>query len=521
MRLVGVLLALGLVNLAYLPADASHARALNQVSGPSAARVTQATSPVPRGPNFVVILLDDMRADDFVAMPATDLLVGGKGAWFDNAYSPFPLCCPARATLLTGQYAHNHEVLSNLAPEGGVTAFDPRHTIAVWLKREGYSTAFIGKYLNGYGVQTARRYVPPGWTSWQGLTGNPHNYRDFALNINGSVRSYSGRYQTQVLGRRSVGFIERAGARPFLLVTSFLAPHSGSPIEEDDPPGGPDCFWTSLCWNATPAVAPAYADTASGQLMPMTEAYGEQDVDDKPAHIAALPAFTPEADWMAVHQERYEQRLESIRSVDDQVRNIVAALADAGKLRNTYIVVTSDNGYLMGEHRIPFGKVHPYEPSTRIPMVLRGPGVPAGVRVRQLVGLHDLVPTVLRATGTYGAQTVPLDGTSLLPFTTSSSPGAARDLLLEAGPADAVDDASLARSTVAAQPYRGIRTDTGWKYVEYNHGGVEMYDLNADPAELENLAHDPALVDQRILLDQALDQLALCSGRPCRRDTGR
>jgi N-acetylglucosamine-6-sulfatase len=480
----------------------------------------QDTTPIPDGPNFVIILLDDMRADDYVAMPATDLLVGGQGAQFDNAYSPFPLCCPARATLLSGQYAHNHEVLSNLAPEGGVGAFDARHTMAVWLKRKGYSTAFVGKYLNGYGVDTPRRYVPPGWTTWQGLTGPPHRYRNFALNIDGTIRWYSGAYQTDVLGDRSVDFIKNAGARPFLLFASFLAPHSGSPVEEDDPPGGPGCFWTSLCWNATPAVHPAYADTENGHLMPVTEAYGEQDVDDKPAHIAALPAFTPEADWMAVHQERYEQRLESIRSVDDQVRNIVQALADTGKLRNTYIVVTSDNGYMMGEHRIPFGKVHPYEPSARVPMVMSGPGIPAGVRVQQLVGLHDLVPTVLRATGTYGTQTVPLDGMSLLPFTTSSSAGAPRDLLLEAGPADATDDTSVSRSSPAAQPYQGIRTDTGWKYVEYNLGGVEMYNLNADPAELHNLANDPNFADQRIHLDQALARLSGCVGRACRRDTG-
>jgi N-acetylglucosamine-6-sulfatase len=255
--------------------------------------------------------------------------------------------------------------------------------------------------------------------------------------------------------------------------------------------------------------------------MPVTEAYNEQDVDDKPAHIAALPVLAPEADWMAMIQERYEQRLESIRSVDDQVRNIVQALDDAGKLENTYIVVTSDNGFLMGEHRIPFGKVHPYEPSARVPLVMSGPGIPAGVRVPQLVGLHDLVPTVLRATDTYGVQTVPLDGMSLLPFTTSSSAGAPRDLLLEAGPADATDDLSVSRSSPAAQPYQGIRTDTGWKYIEYNLGGVEMYNLNADPDELQNLANDPNYVEQRMLLDQALEQLSGCRGVACRRDTGR
>jgi N-acetylglucosamine-6-sulfatase len=485
---------------------------------PSAVLAPEASAAASR-PSFVIVLLDDMRADDLTAMPRTRRLIAAKGATFANAYAPFPLCCPARATLLTGQYAHNHHVYSNYAPHGGVEAFNPRHTIATWLKGRRYATGYIGKYLNGYGQDTPKTYVPPGWTTWQGLASGVHNYRSFALNVNGRLRDYTGVYQTHVLGRQAASFIRRLGTRPYLLVTALVAPHSGTPIENDDPTGPLGCFYTGLCDNATPAVSPAYADTSTGQPLPTSPAYDEADVSDKPAHIRALPPFPPE--FTEVHQELYEQRLESLRSADDQVDLIVQALAEMGRLRNTYIVVTSDNGYLLGEHRIPFGKVHPYEPTAHVPLLMRGPGITAGSRVSQLVGLHDLAPTVLRATGTFGAQDRPLDGRSLLPLIGHPQTAAARDLLLEAGPpTDGADDSSVSRATPAARPYRGIRTNTGWKYVEYDTGETEMYHLRTDPDELTNLADNPTYTTRRTALDQALTGLATCTGPSCHRDTG-
>jgi N-acetylglucosamine-6-sulfatase len=198
----------------------------------------------------------------------------------------------------------------------------------------------------------------------------------------------------------------------------------------------------------------------------------------------------------------------------------VYALADTGRLRRTYIVVTSDNGYLLGEHRITLGKVHPYEPSARIPMLMRGPGITRGARVEQLVGLHDLAPTVLRATGTYGAQTLPLDGRSLLPLIANDRTAAGRDLVLEAGPiGDQPDDSSLRHATPAARPYRGILTNTGWKYIVYDTREVEMYNLRTDPHELTNLANDTTYATRRDALQQAVTTLSNCVGQPCTVDT--
>jgi arylsulfatase A-like enzyme len=248
--------------------------------------------------------------------------------------------------------------------------------------------------------------------------------------------------------------------------------------------------------------------------MPVSPAYDEADVSDKPSHIASLPAFPPE--YAAVHQELWEQRMEAIRGVDDQIHNIVRSLREAGVLKNTYILVTSDNGYMLGEHRIPFGKVHPYEESARIPMMLRGPGIPAGVHVKQLAGLQDISPTILRATDSYGVQNREIDGVSLLPMTTDPRRNAGRDLALEAGPAgDVVDNSAVSDASPAARAYRGIRTNTGWKYIRYADGEEELYNLNTDPDELNNLAGDPTMAKRLETLAAASADLSDCTGQEC------
>jgi N-acetylglucosamine-6-sulfatase len=465
-------------------------------------------------PNFVVIFLDDMRADQLSGLPYTTATIGGQGAIFDNAYAPYPLCCPARATILSGQYPHNNNVFGNVPPLGGVSAFDDTHTIATWMNGAGYETAYMGKYFNGYGVATPSTYSPPGWTEWDVLARGLYNYRRFTLNINEQLVDYVGSYQTHVMGTLSTRFIRKNAGSPFLMVTGFKAPHSGGPREPDDPDATVSCFATDLCGNKTPAVSAPYRDSETGHPMPVSSSYDEADVSDKPAHIASLPSFQPE--FSAAHQELWEQQLESIRAVDDQIHRIVWTLRKEGVLKRTYILVTSDNGYLLGEHRIPFGKVHPYEPSARIPMMLRGPGIPAGVHPTQLVGLQDIAPTVLRATGNYGIQTHVLDGVSLLRLTTDRTASARRDLALEAGPpGDVADEGAVADASPAARAYRGIRTDGGWKYVRYRNGEQELYNLRTDPAEMNNLAQDPLHQQRLLALAEASARLSNCVGRAC------
>jgi N-acetylglucosamine-6-sulfatase len=152
-------------------------------------------APAAAAPNVVVIETDDQRATDMVAMPRTNALIGGQGVEFANSFVSLSECCPSRATFLTGQYAHNHGVRSAVPPFGGFVRLDGSETLAVWLRRAGYTTGIVGKYLNGY----RGRSVPPGWTDFEGLLGRfTYRFYDYALNANGALESPPG-YQTDEL----------------------------------------------------------------------------------------------------------------------------------------------------------------------------------------------------------------------------------------------------------------------------------------------------------------------------------
>ena len=204
-------------------------------------------------PNIVVVMADDMRVDDLQFAPHVRRLIGKDGLTFENSFAPFPLCCPARASFLTGQYAHNHHVYWHEKPYG-YAAFDDSRTLATSLQSAGYATAFIGKYLNGYGPDTSKvsgrrsyKYVPNGWTDWlaafedpgvPGIHGGTYYYWDTPYNVNGTVdNKYAGRYQTNVVGDFSVGIAERyhRNPKPFFMYVSYVAPHHGGPRDSDDP----------------------------------------------------------------------------------------------------------------------------------------------------------------------------------------------------------------------------------------------------------------------------------------------
>ena len=202
-------------------------------------------------------MVDDMRDDDLRYMPRTRRLLGGSGVRFVNSFSPYPSCCPARASVLTGRYTHNHHVEGIHRPYG-FTSFDDSSTIATWLDAVGYDTVYLGKYLNGYGEMpepgrssgTSVRYVPPGWDTWLGSidgglprdhpdAGQTYHYFDTTLSDDGrGFRNFEGRYQTRVYGQLSRRIVaERAPSdRPYFLHLSFTAPHLGFPREPDDPP---------------------------------------------------------------------------------------------------------------------------------------------------------------------------------------------------------------------------------------------------------------------------------------------
>ncbi|MGI8694001.1 MAG: sulfatase family protein [Geodermatophilaceae bacterium] len=472
------------------------AGALVSVSSPvGVAEVSDAADP---RPNIILISSDDQRAADMVAMEATRRLLGGRGTTFDHAYAPFPLCCPSRASILTGQYAHNHGVLGNgggPTPVGGVVDFDDTSTLATWLDDVGYETAFVGKYLNNYG-ENEPLLVPPGRDDWHASVGNG-DYDHGWVFENGVVNAYDDIYATDLARDIAVEAIERhvSSTAPFFLWASFYAPHSGTPDEPDDPVGG----------LSTPAVAPRHHDAYAGTPLPKDPSFNEADVSDKPAFVRDRHRISPTTE--ANLTELYQQRLEALLALDEAVVQMIDALEAAGELENTIIVFTSDNGYMLGEHRIHAGKTVAYEPSARVPLVVAGPGFPPGVTRSQPVALIDLAPTLVEAArATAGLE---IDGTSLRPIARKPAIGANRTLVIEAGPEE-VDGPWL---------YRGIRTRE-YVYLEYEATGeVEYYDMARDPYQLVNLAYQPDSRTQRKLdlLSARLDVMYDCAGAACRR----
>ncbi len=450
---------------------------------------------------MLVLLTDDQTVRDMQAMPNVQALIGDRGATFANSFSNNPLCCPARASLLTGQYSHNHGVYTNrLDVGGGFPAFDDSSTLGTWMQEGGYLTGYVGKYLNGYGQIKYGHdptYVPPGWGQWNGsLDPSTYNYYHQSLNENGVVKRYDGVYATTLAARKTRRFIESAAGQsePFFLFTSFLAPHFGAPIEVDDP------SWGDGRGYKTPAVHDKYRNDYAGLTIPQDPNFNEADVSDKPAGIASRPLLGDSR--IADLTEQYQQRLESLRSVDEAIAGIIATLEENAELENTVIVFTSDNGLLSGEHRLT-GKKRMYESSIRVPLMIRGPGIPVGVEVKQLVGTIDVAPTIVDAAKVQAG--LPMDGRSMLPMIAdSAAPPPWRTMLLETG--------SSVEPTLSIV---GIRT-RWWMYAERGSGEDELYDIRNDPFELENRAGDPdyAFVEER--LADSLDALRDCSGVNCR-----
>jgi N-acetylglucosamine-6-sulfatase len=429
-------------------------------------------------PNIIFVLTDDLDYASAQEMPeiGSSLIEGGTS--FENAFVSHPVCCPSRATILTGLYDHNHNVLSNRPPSGGFEKFvsegHEESTIAPRLQEAGYQTAFFGKYLNGYPAGDPT-HVPPGWDEWYGKLDGQDLY-DYRINENGEEVSYGSETEdffTDVLAGQTTDFVQRAApdSEPFFMYVAPTAPH------------GP----------ATPAERHEGAFAEEEPYRPPS--FNEEDVSDKPSQIQDTQSISEE-DASKI-DDRYRQRLESMLAVDDMVGSLVQVLEDAGELDNTYIFFTSDNGWFNGEHRIQRGKNRTCEESSRVPLLVRGPGVPAGVKTEKLAVNTDFAPTFADLAGAE----FPADGRSLVPaLAGNQDPSWRTSVLLERLPTQ--------------RGYQAVRTDTH-KYVEYNNGEKELYDLEADPYELDNLyeSADPSLLEG---LKARLDALRSCSEDTCR-----
>jgi N-acetylglucosamine-6-sulfatase len=401
----------------------------------------------------VLILTDDQRWDTVDVMPTVERELVGRGVTFSDAVVVNPLCCPSRSSILTGQYSHTTGVYTNTTNHGGFTAFRDVSTVATWLHDGGYRTALIGKYLNGYGPKSAS-YIPPGWDRWFVPTGLA--YFDYRISDDGTLRSFGSSpkdYSTDVLMGQAVDFIEGTPAKQPLFL--YLAPHA-----------------PHLPATPSPGDRQAFSDTP----LPRPPSYDEADVSDKPARIRRIPRFDAEHERQI---ERFQRNmLRSLLPVDRGVGRIVGALADTHRLANTLLVFMSDNGWLAGEHRLN-GKNAPYEESIRVPMVIRYDPMTAKARTDpHLVANIDLAPTFAALAGV-GAPGV--EGRSLAPLLGGASGSWRQDVLIE----------HLQDQPADIPSYCAVRTPTRI-YVAYETGEAELYDLAADPYELQNRADDPA-----------------------------
>jgi arylsulfatase A-like enzyme len=445
-------------------------------------------------PNLLLILVDDLDQNlgstDY--MPNLHRLLVQQGLTFPDFFVTNALCCPSRSTILRSQYTHSHEIVASEAPAGGFEKFHQMghesSTLATWLDAAGYRTMLLGKYLNGYPVRGDRTHRPPGWHEWHSpAEGNPYRGYDYVLNENGRLVSYgssSSDYLTDVLARKAEGLLSRDVSKPFFLFLAPYAPHYPAP------------------------PAPRHRNLFRDARVPRTPSFNEADVSDKPAPRNALSGGEIEE-----IDELYRSRLRSLQAVDEMIARLYRVLESSGRLGNTYVFFTSDNGFHMGQHRLRPQKATPYEEDVRVPFIVRGPEVPAGEVVHgYLAGNVDLAPTLAEL----ASVDVPhfAEGRSLVPFLRGERPAPTswrQAFLLE----QYSDEGLIAPSTGMSRPiFVALRTER-YKYVEYWTGVRELYDLDADPFELENLG-DRAPRDVTNALSSVLRELARCTGAGCR-----
>jgi len=470
--------------------------------------------PAARGPNVVVIMTDDQRYDDMGPLTRTRALIGDAGVSFTRSYVSYPVCCPSRATFFTGQYAHNNGVRClYFACGGGYRSLKQKEYLPVWLERAGYATAHIGKFLNGYGKEVLPVDVPNGWTEWYGLIDHS-TYRMWGYDIfeNGErhtygrlLREFPRYYQTDVLTKKAVDFIRRRGGDgpPFFLSLAYLAPHHES-------------GHTQQLTGKLVRPAPRHRGRFAHMPLPRPPNYNEADMSDKPwfyPHWNRPISSKREAAIL----KRTRERRESLLAVDEGVERIIGELRRTGELDNTYVIFTSDHGFMQGEHRIPQGKMVPYDPSTQVPLLIRGPGIPRGRRTKALVGNVDLAPTILEATPARSPRT--LDGRSFLPFARNVRLRSLRPLLHETAGQGAKGRTNTREGgTRGTQPrvpaWSAVRT-TRWLYVEYTGGQRELYDLKRDPWERNSVVGDPRLRTRIRTLRRILQDLRKCRGASC------
>ncbi|MGK2956660.1 MAG: sulfatase family protein [Solirubrobacterales bacterium] len=506
-------------------------------------------------PNFVIIQADDQTAatmnaiavseskngkrakksEEARVMPNTLDLIGAQGVSFNNYYTSSPLCSPSRATLMSGQYAHTNGLPRNSGSRGGAEGlvrsevFD--NSLAVAMNRAGYFTSHFGDFTNHYGEKGAyrKKAVPPGWDKWASTwtPGKVHRYYGYKLNVNGRIQGPFGdpnfflngkgdplgcpdpdlscNYSTDILTTRAVRTIQTAKKGPMFMQVDYEAPHDG-PTGHNDP-----------------VPARRHIGSAAESPLPKPPGFNERNISDKPKVLRVDNKQLTQREVAGI-EDRYRAQLETLRSMDDGIGRIVNALKEERRLGNTYIMVLSDHGYFLGEHRFGKSKFLPHEPSSNVNLLVRGPKAKKGTTSNAIVGNVDLAPTIADL-GKADLRLEP-DGRSFADVLERPAKRRKRSVILESyilrseafkehiGAQE--DDGATVSGKVPYVNYTGIRTGR-YKYIKYEPGGRELYDLKTDPFELSNRVK--SFRYRRVVreLDSKIEFRQFCAGATCRK----
>lgn len=490
-------------------------------------------------PNFIIVMADDLAPGMERALPSVERLIARRGTSFENAIASYPLCCPARATLLTGQYAHNHGAKGNNPRSGGGygALLQPKRNLAAWLQADGYATAFAGKWLNGF---RSPRRPPPGWDEWWGLVGAGgealSSFYDYdVFEIDGEPRHFGtadADYQTDALTTEyALPFIasQAASPDPFFLWLAYHPPHSG--LGRDDSAGGRCSSGEPDSRDGTQSSIPAarHAGRFLRAPLPRPPSFNERDVSDKPRFVSRRPRFSDEAIERIERDHRCG--LAALLALDEAVESIAAQLRATDQLDDTVVVFTADHGVLAGEHRIGRGKNEAYEEAIGIPLVIRGPGVGRAIVADPVVNA-DIAPTILELAGVEVPPELerPIDGTSIVPLLFGGATEISRDraILIHGR-----DNVTRSRRGFKVRSYVGVRTSR-YAYVEQRRASYassaegiaapigagrvtasELYDLNRDPFQLRNRDRDRVYSRTRAVLAGLAAELEDCSAEAC------
>ena len=454
-------------------------------------------------PNIVVVIVDDLRFDEFhvgghpyLQTPNIDRLAN-EGALFVNAFHAVPLCSPNRASLLTGQYPSRHGIIDNVSRD---LASHHLETFNIPLQASGYRTAFLGKWHMG-NDPTPR----PGWDYWVAMPGQGHA-EDPDLFEDGKLHKVPG-YTTDLLTDRAVAFIQREHAKPFLLYLAHKAVHPDVVQRNDG----------SLDQESDRGYIPAKRDEGryAGRVFPRREAQADVDADleGKPvirhalANLPSVPDTSsgehqrPVAPWTG--EETIRRRAEMILGVDGSLGRIIATLDSLKILDKTVIVLSSDNGFFFGEHGLTTERRLPYEESIRDPLLMRYPSrISAGARPDGLALTVDLAPTLLEFAGV--PISAGIQGRSLIPLLGGTPRDWRQSVLVEFYTNEQPFPHLL------DMDYRAVRT-ARYKYVHWIKFPEqdELYDLKSDSLERHNVAQDPAMSAVRSQMREELGRLVV------------